>query len=113
MAQVFKPSANTYARLSIFGAVFAIGGLLFASAAFMRSDYMTRAKSAREQPVPFSHKIHAGQLGMDCRYCHSFVEESGHANVPATTISAISIRPFRSGSVILRRAPGLPGRTRR
>jgi hypothetical protein len=32
--------------------------------------------------VPFSHKIHAGQLGLDCRYCHSFVENSSHANVP-------------------------------
>ncbi len=35
------------------------------------------------QPIPFSHVVHAGQLGMDCRYCHSFVEESGHANVPS------------------------------
>lgn len=36
------------------------------------------------QPVPFSHKIHAGDLGMDCRYCHSKVEESPMANVPPT-----------------------------
>lgn len=37
-----------------------------------------------EQPVPYSHKVHAGDLGMDCRYCHSNVERSSHANVPAT-----------------------------
>lgn len=36
------------------------------------------------QPVPFSHKLHAGQLGMDCRYCHSFVEVSPHSNVPTS-----------------------------
>jgi hypothetical protein len=36
------------------------------------------------QPVPFSHALHAGQLGMDCRYCHSFVEVAGHANLPST-----------------------------
>ncbi len=36
------------------------------------------------QPVPFSHKLHAGQLGMDCRYCHSHVENSWHSNVPTT-----------------------------
>ncbi len=36
------------------------------------------------QPVPFSHKLHAGDLGMDCRYCHSKVEKSIHANVPPT-----------------------------
>lgn len=36
------------------------------------------------QPVPFSHAIHAGQLGLDCRYCHSSVEQAGHAAVPPT-----------------------------
>jgi hypothetical protein len=36
------------------------------------------------QPIPYSHKLHAGELGMDCRYCHSFVEVSDHANVPPT-----------------------------
>ncbi|MFZ9914884.1 MAG: cytochrome c3 family protein, partial [Phycisphaerales bacterium] len=37
-----------------------------------------------EQPVPFSHALHAGQLGMDCRYCHTSVEKGAHASVPAT-----------------------------
>ena len=36
------------------------------------------------QPIPFSHKIHADQLGLDCRYCHSFVDVSGHSNVPTS-----------------------------
>ncbi len=36
------------------------------------------------QPVPFSHALHAGQLGMDCRYCHTHVEKAAHANVPNT-----------------------------
>jgi hypothetical protein len=36
------------------------------------------------QPVPFSHAIHAGELGIDCRYCHSSVEKAGHAAVPPT-----------------------------
>lgn len=35
------------------------------------------------QPIPFSHSIHVDQLGIDCRYCHSFVDVSGHSNVPA------------------------------
>ena len=34
------------------------------------------------QPIPFSHKIHVDQIGLDCRYCHSFVDVSGHSNVP-------------------------------
>lgn len=35
------------------------------------------------QPIEYSHKLHAGDLGMDCRYCHSEVEKGRHANIPA------------------------------
>jgi hypothetical protein len=38
----------------------------------------------REQPVPFSHEHHVGGLGIDCRYCHTTVETSSFANIPAT-----------------------------
>ncbi|MCR9244456.1 MAG: cytochrome c family protein [bacterium] len=34
------------------------------------------------QPVPYSHKLHAGALGMDCRYCHRMVETGPHASIP-------------------------------
>src|SRR5262245_10286135 len=37
------------------------------------------------QPVPFSHAIHAGQLGVDCRYCHTGVEKSWFSNIPASS----------------------------
>ncbi len=37
-----------------------------------------------EQPVPFSHALHAGGLGLDCRYCHSTVERSAFAAIPPT-----------------------------
>jgi len=37
-----------------------------------------------KQPVPYSHKLHAGDLGIDCRYCHTGVETQAHANVPPT-----------------------------
>ena len=37
-----------------------------------------------EQPVPYSHKLHVGDMGMDCRYCHASVEVSAVANVPPT-----------------------------
>ncbi len=36
-----------------------------------------------EQPVPYSHALHVGELGLDCRYCHDTVEESAHSAVPA------------------------------
>lgn len=37
-----------------------------------------------DQPVFYSHKLHAGLMGMDCRYCHQHVETSPHATVPTT-----------------------------
>lgn len=36
------------------------------------------------QPVAFSHRLHAGELGLDCRYCHNTVEKSSYAAVPPT-----------------------------
>jgi hypothetical protein len=39
-----------------------------------------------EQPVPYSHALHAGELGMDCRYCHSTVERAGEAAVPPAAV---------------------------
>lgn len=37
-----------------------------------------------EQPVPYSHALHAGELGIDCRYCHTTVDQTGHAAIPPT-----------------------------
>lgn len=82
MSQVFHRSTNTLARISIFGALIAVGGLLYALDLVNRSAYVTNAGIAREQPVPFSHKHHAGELGIDCRYCHTSVERSSKAGVP-------------------------------
>lgn len=37
-----------------------------------------------DQPVPYSHALHAGELGIDCRYCHNTVEKTSHAAIPPT-----------------------------
>src|SRR5690606_1897068 len=42
----------------------------------------TRVGYAPVQPVPYSHALHVDQLGLDCRYCHSTVDESEHAAIP-------------------------------
>ena len=84
MAQIFHRSTNTISRVSIFGAVFIVAALAWAGAAFNRSDYVTEAFVAREQPVQFSHKHHVGGIGIDCRYCHTSVETSSMAGIPAT-----------------------------
>lgn len=84
MAQIFHPSTNTLSRLSIFGAVFFIAALLWLIVAINRSSYVTQAGVARNQPVPFSHKHHVKGLGLDCRYCHTSVEDSAFAGLPPT-----------------------------
>ena len=39
-----------------------------------------------EQPIPYSHSLHAGELGIDCRYCHYNVEDAAHANIPSAEL---------------------------
>ncbi len=51
---------------------------------YAASPKTTDVGYAPEQPVPYSHALHAGELGMDCRYCHNTVEQTGHAAIPAT-----------------------------
>ena len=82
--QVFHPSTNTLARVSIYGAVFFVAGMLWMLAAVNRSSYVTDAGVPVDQPVPFSHKHHVTGIGIDCRYCHTSVEESAFAGMPAT-----------------------------
>ena len=84
MPQIFHRSTNTLSRLSIFGALFLVAGLLWGIATFNRSAYMTQERVARTQPVQFSHKHHVGELGIDCRYCHTTVETAARATVPPT-----------------------------
>lgn len=40
---------------------------------------------APKQPVPYSHRLHAGELGIDCRYCHTTVDQSRFASIPPTS----------------------------
>lgn len=62
-----------------------IGGGVTAGVWYYFTPEYTRKGYQPNQPVPFSHKVHVGQLGMDCRYCHSFVEQGGTANVPTSS----------------------------
>ncbi|HEY4231795.1 MAG TPA: cytochrome c3 family protein [Lacipirellulaceae bacterium] len=84
MPQIFHPSMNTISRLTIFGAVFMISALGWLLLTVVRSPYVTNVGVVREQPVPFSHKHHASEAGIDCRYCHTSVEFSSFAGIPPT-----------------------------
>lgn len=41
---------------------------------------------APDQPVKFSHKVHVGENGIDCKYCHTTVEQGKSAGIPATNL---------------------------
>lgn len=60
------------------------GGVVTFIVAYYFSFWNVQVGYAPTQPVPFSHRLHAGQLGMDCRYCHANVERSGEAMIPPT-----------------------------
>lgn len=86
MAQIFHPSTNTISRVSIFGGIFIVSLLGWVCVELYRSDYVTEVNVVREQPVPFSHKHHVGDDGVDCRYCHATVETSKFAGIPSTAV---------------------------
>ena len=82
MAQVFHRSINWVAKLSILF-VLALAGLSLAILLNInRLDYVSHVGLAKDQPVPFSHKHHVTGMGIDCRYCHTSVEESSFAGIP-------------------------------
>ena len=67
------------------GAVLLIVTVLLGAAWEMqRSPYVTYQGVAQSQPVPFSHQHHTAGLGIDCRYCHTSVEQSSYAGIPPT-----------------------------
>lgn len=84
MPQIFHPSMNTIARVSIFGVVFLLAGLVGMAAFVVRSPFVTEQGVIRTQPVPFSHQHHVGDIGLDCRYCHQTVETDAFAGMPPT-----------------------------
>lgn len=64
---------------------FLVGTAVTAGVWYYCTPKYTRVGYQPIQPVPFSHAIHAGQLGMDCRYCHTGVEKSWFSNIPASS----------------------------
>lgn len=84
MPQIFRPRSNPIALALLMGAAAGVVGLAAVAAVLARSDYATGQGTAPQQPVPFSHKHHAGSLGIDCGYCHTSADDAGFAGVPPT-----------------------------
>ena len=84
MPQIFRRSANTLSKVSLFGLLSLVGGLILLAMVIGRSSYVTRANEYVEQPIQFSHLHHVTDDGIDCRYCHTSVETSPFAGIPPT-----------------------------
>ena len=71
-------------RVGVGGAVLLIVGSGFMAAAHYQSAHFDKVGFAPDQPVPFSHRQHAGELRIDCRNCHASVETLAFAGMPST-----------------------------
>lgn len=83
MAQLFPKWANKVPRVLLLGLNFLLLAVIFGFW-YYGSPKHTQVGYAPKQPIDFSHRLHAGELGIDCQYCHSSVRESARATIPST-----------------------------
>lgn len=79
---IFPRWANQ-APLKVIGGVAVLTGAIVLLIWYYFTPKYTRVGYMPTQPVAFDHALHVNQLGMDCRYCHTYVDRSEHSNVPA------------------------------
>ena len=82
MSQIFGRHFDLVFRIALIGGIAFVAGLI----AIWRIAIAPAIGAPVEQPVPFSHKHHAGDVGLDCRYCHSTVDSSAYAGMPASEV---------------------------
>ena len=82
MSDVFPKWTNKLPGKVLIGALL-LGAGVTAGLTYYFTPKYTRVGYQPIQPVAFSHAIHAGQLGLDCRYCHNGVEKSWFSNIPS------------------------------
>ncbi|NQV38685.1 MAG: cytochrome c3 family protein [Candidatus Marinimicrobia bacterium] len=83
MTQIFPKWSNKVPLFLAGGLVVVLAGIV-GFFWYFGSPYYTDVGYRPEQPIPYSHKLHAGDMGMDCRYCHTGVEVTATAGVPPT-----------------------------
>jgi len=84
MANIY-PKWTNIAPLKIAACLLLLIGTVVAGVTYYATPKWTEVGFQPLQPVAFSHALHAGQLGLDCRYCHTYVDRSEHSNVPAAS----------------------------
>ena len=98
MSQVFRPPLILWLKLSI-AALFAV--IVVAWVALYQVLPAHSGPLTPQQPLPFSHKHHAGDDGIDCRYCHYSVEKSAFAGIPSSEVCLTCHSQLYSDAAIL------------
>src|SRR5262245_29252347 len=98
MSFVFPKWTNRLPAMVVTGALL-VGTAVTGGVWYYFSPKYTRVGYQPVQPVAFSHAIHADQLGMDCRYCHSHVEKSWYSNVPSSS-TCINCHGPKNGNIL-------------
>lgn len=95
---VFPRWANYLLPLIIIGVV---GGALYVPVVvgYGFSPKSTLVGYQPNQPIPYSHELHAGQLGIDCRFCHTTVENNTYAAIPHTQVCITCHNPDAGNGV--------------
>lgn len=81
----FFPRWTNFLPLKIAVCLGVAGAGVVAGFAYYATPKAQRVGYQPTQPIPYDHELHVKQLGLDCRYCHSFVEHSGQANIPSAS----------------------------
>lgn len=84
MSQLFQPRADAIFRFALWSVCVGAFGVLVVIESLAHSDWLTGRSIVEAQPTEFSHQHHAGELGIDCRYCHTTVETAAAAGMPPT-----------------------------
>jgi len=82
--QLFSRGQVLAVRLAVLAMLLLAAGLI-AAGQWREGAYQALGQPV-PQPIPFSHKHHVGDDGIDCRYCHTTVETSRHAGLPTTHV---------------------------
>jgi menaquinone reductase, multiheme cytochrome c subunit len=104
MSAIFPKYTDRLVRIGGAVGVLVVGALA-GVVLYLGSPTVADTGYAPLQPVPYSHKMHAGNLGIDCRYCHYTVEKAAYAAIPPTEVCMnchVRVKPQSEQLVLLR-----------
>lgn len=85
MSLIFPKSTDKFLRIGVgVLALLVAGGVGLLG--YLLHPEVAKTGYTPKQPIDYSHKLHAGNLGMDCLYCHTTVDKAGFAAIPATEV---------------------------